>query len=359
METMRTPGFFKSPKSLFWIAAAVLLIVAAFFAFRTSLLPKKEGNTLFSYLSAQSVEAVTLNMDLQVVYGKDSADFPAVLSWAGEDGVETSIPVELCLRGNNRRELCSFPPLKLTSFENKELGLRKEHFKLVTHCNEDSGETLLLREYLAYRLYSELTEASFQARLVRVTYEDHEGDSKTVHSWAILLEPKEHLLERLDACDAVVDGAVSEISGPEYNLFVVFQFMIGNTDWNLDKEHNVKLLSYKKGGLPFPVPYDFDRSGLVNAPYATPSHMLPIGSVRERHFQWRGHDRSQLKPVFDLLRQRRDDLLGICWDFDALPIEERQNIVLYLEEFFNGMDQLLGEGRRMANSVANEEGGVS
>lgn len=343
---MRTPSPDKRSKYVFWAAAPVVLIVAAFFALRPSFMHKEKGVSLFSYLSVQSVDAVTLSMDLQTVYEKDSADFPAVMSWVEKNGKELSIPVELCLRGNNRREICSFPPLKLTSFENRELGLRKEHFKLVTHCNdkEGEGETLLLREYLAYRLYSELTDASFQARLVQVTYEDREGDSETVHSWAILLEPKEHLMERLEARDAVVDGSVKEISGQEYNIFVVFQFMIGNTDWNLDKEHNVKLLTYKKGGLPFPVPYDFDRSGLVNAPYATPSHMLPIESVRDRFFQWRGHDRSQLKPVFELFKQHRDALLGICWDFEALSIEDRQIIVLYLEEFFNGFDQLLGDG---------------
>ena len=347
MKTMRAPI---SPKKTLWVTGFVILALAAFFLLRPVFQPKVECISLFSYLSGQSVEAVTLNLDLQAVYGKDSADFPAVLSWVEKDGKNISLPVEISVRGKNRRDVCTFPPLKLSVAETKELGISKGGSKLVTHCTEGNGETLLMREYLAYRLYAGLTDASFRTRLIKVTYQDRDGDKDPVDSWAILLESKDDLMKRLDAEEADVEGPVKEISAEDYNRFAVFQFMIGNTDWNLNNQHNVKLLVPRKGGLPFPVPYDFDRSGLVNAPYADPAQMLPIQTVRERFFQWRGKDRKQLEPVLELFKQRKEDLMGICWDFDALSVQDRQDITQFLEEFFLKMDMLLTEGRTMAHS---------
>ena len=169
MKTMRAPI---SPKKTLWVTGFVILALAAFFLLRPVFQPKVECISLFSYLSGQSVEAVTLNLDLQAVYGKDSADFPAVLSWVEKDGKNISLPVEISVRGKNRRDVCTFPPLKLSVAETKELGISKGGSKLVTHCTEGNGETLLMREYLAYRLYAGLTDASFRTRLIKVTYQD-------------------------------------------------------------------------------------------------------------------------------------------------------------------------------------------
>ncbi|MBK6903226.1 MAG: hypothetical protein IPH04_10560 [Saprospirales bacterium] len=347
---MRTPIISKKSRIFLLTTGLTILAVCSFFVLRSNGPEPKKGISLFNYFSVHSVEAITLRLDLDAVYDKDSADFPGILNWVEKDGRQINMPVEISVRGKNRREVCTFPPLKLSTFENKELGAKKGHFKLVTHCTEDKGETLLLREYLTYLLYAELTDASFRTRLIHVTYEDRDGGEETVQSIAILLEPKKDLLKRLKAEDAVVDGPVKAISGEDYNRFAVFQFMIGNTDWNLDNQHNVRLLTPKEGGLPYPVPYDFDRSGLVNAPYASPHSMLPIETVRDRFFQWRGKDRKQLEPVLELFKQRKDRLMQLCQEFYMLPMEDRQDIISFLEEFYGNIDMLLTEGKRMAHS---------
>ena len=77
--------------------------------------------------------------------------------------------------------------------------------------------------------------------------------------------------------------------------------MIGNTDWNLDKSHNIELIRPASGGAPIPVPYDFDWSGLIAPPYARPNQMLGIGSVKQRLF--RGFCRRSIARFLQTLSQ--------------------------------------------------------
>jgi hypothetical protein len=69
--------------------------------------------------------------------------------------------------------------------------------------------------------------------------------------------------------------------------FALFQFMISNTDWSKASQHNSKLISLHSKYIP--IPYDFDMSGLVDAPYAVVSvvgdEALPVESVRERYYR--------------------------------------------------------------------------
>ncbi len=334
----------KPPKSsiyLKFLAGIAGLAVVVFLGMKLFAPAKDKGISLFQHLSENEVKAIDLLVDMESVWAKDSVWFPAVLTWQDASGKKAEVQVELEARGKNRREVCEFPPLKMRVVPGEGHPFRKCSYKVVTHCLEGSGESLLLREYLVYQLYSALTENSFRSNLLTVTYFDKSGATPPVKSRIILLEGKKEILARLDATDLEVEEPVREISATDYHLFAVFQFMIGNTDWNLDKEHNVRLITRGKAALPIPVPYDFDRSGLVNAPYAEPHPMLPIDNVRERYFQWRGKDRKQLEPVLALFRERHDQLMDLVWKMEELPLAEREDIVRYLEEFFENMDLLL------------------
>lgn len=340
----------KSPKSSIYVKffsgiAGIVLIALLGVKLLAPAKDKDPGLSLFQYLLENEVNAIDLVVDMQSVLAKDSVWFPAVLSWVDATGKKTEVPVELEARGKNRREVCEFPPLKMRVVAGDSHPFRKASYKVVTHCLENHGESLLLREYLVYQLYSALTENSFRTDLLSVTYTDKSGAAPPVSSRVILIEGKKEMLARLDATDLEAEEPVREISATDYHLFAVFQFMIGNTDWNLDKEHNVRLITRGESALPIPVPYDFDRSGLVNAPYAEPHPMLPIDNVRERYFQWRGKDRKQLEPVLALFRERHDTLMNLVWEMEDLPLAERQDIIRYLEEFFENMDLLLTEGR--------------
>ena len=65
--------------------------------------------------------------------------------------------------------------------------------------------------------------------------------------------------------------------------YALFQHMIGNHDWSMragpvGKEccHNAELIGPPRPATLIPIPYDFDFSGLVDAPYATPPEGIPI-----------------------------------------------------------------------------------
>jgi hypothetical protein len=70
--------------------------------------------------------------------------------------------------------------------------------------------------------------------------------------------------------------------------------MIGNTDWSNTTQHNSKMLDIGQRKF-VPVPYDFDYSGFVNAPYAIPYDYLPIKKVTDRLYRGicRSHELTQ------------------------------------------------------------------
>jgi hypothetical protein len=317
------------------LAGAALL---AFFVFRPES-PKEKKPPLFQYFTEHAIDSITLQMDLASIYAKDTGVIAAELSWVEASGERVVIGAEVTTRGVSRLEQCDFPPIRIKVKPDKSAKIGKRAYKLVTHCLEDSDGRLTLREFLAYQLYGTLTDACFRARLLRITYIDT-GGAAPLSNWAILIESKKEALKRLDAVDYETEGPIKEISASHYNTFCAFQYMIGNTDFNMDNRHNVRMMAPKKGGLPWPVPYDFDRSGLVNAPYAVPYPTLPIKTVRERYFQWRGKDRRMLEPTFAEFREHREEMIRLCREFEHLPMEDREDMIAYLEEFFARMELL-------------------
>ena len=203
-----------------------------------------------------------------------------------------SLSVKLSVRGNTRANprLCYFPPLKV-NFKKKEVKgtifAGQNKLKLVTHCNDRKiNEEYILREYMVYKLYQMLTPYSFKVRLCRISYIDTNEK----------LDPKEHygfLIEDID--DVAGRNDMERYEGnllnqdafyrEELDKLIMFQFMIGNLDWSVPKQHNFKLIYGDQLSAPVAVPYDFDFSGIVNTTYAKPPPEINVSSVRERDFR--------------------------------------------------------------------------
>ena len=75
---------------------------------------------------------------------------------------------------------------------------------------------------------------------------------------------------------------------------MMLEYMIGSTDFSIYALHNVVLVQTQDRTL-YPVPYDFDMTGLVSPPYAIPDKRLPIGSVKDRLY--RGPCRTLERPA--------------------------------------------------------------
>jgi hypothetical protein len=348
-------AFPRKRKPVFGGYPYVLFLVAILFSACTqtpsSINP--EGQSLFDVLSEEQIETITLELDVEKVRSKEEGYQEAVLSWETPSGQLHAVPVKTKVRGKTRRNICDFPPLKVKVDSVRHIGTTTVDvgkFKLVTHCLDAAeGDQYLQKEYLAYQMYGQLTEMAYRVHLVKIRYVDRAEQYLPEIRYAFLLESKEDLLNRLDAEEVDDQLAVTQVNAWQYNLFAVYQCMIGNTDWNLSKRHNIKLLRSKKDGLLFPVPYDFDYSGLVNANYAKPHPQLPIQHVTERLFQWRGKDPQQLEPVLTYIQNHHDDMMQQVEQLPHLSKAERFIPKFYLENFLNHLDILLEDDVRLVD----------
>lgn len=259
------------------------------------------------------------------------------------DGTEEAFPLEIRTRGNFRlrRRTCPFPPLRLdvprsrmdgTSFEGQD------KLKLVTHCRDRAEyQEKLLREYVVYRIYSLLTPMSFHVRLARVTYVDTSGDDDPMERWALLLESEEALAERIggrlleEPEDAIHPSRVLDHHAARVNLF---QYMVGNTDFSLYGPHNVANIETDYA-LVVPVPYDFDWTGLVDAPYAEPDPSLGLRSVRQRLFRGLCRPSTNYPALYGDFLERRADITAMIQGVTALSEDARDGVLDYLEGFWD------------------------
>lgn len=291
--------------------------------------------SLFAQLNQQDIVELTLETDWQQLVEQKQADLTLPVTMAYQN---QQIAAEISVRGHARRNICAFPPLKL-KFSEENLASHGFHpdyksLKLVTHCI-NGNDDLVLKEYLIYKMLNTLTENSFRVQLAKVTYKSAEGATE---AFAFLIENNEEMAERLggELLEQELDNLAS-IQAHQYNIMTVFQYMIGNTDWCMSRQHNIKLVNLGEVASLVPVPYDFDYAGIVNAHYALPPANLPIKSVRDRFFQWRGKDSSGLQPTLELFRNKRDTLYDLVIRFEPLSMESRLDMLNYLDSFYENM----------------------
>ena len=97
-----------------------------------------------------------------------------------------------------------------------------------------------------------------------------------------------------------------------------------------------------------PVPYDFDYSGLVNAPYAVP----PDGKsdVLKRHYMGYCRHNAEVIAFAASLRAQRPALLAALGE---VPLDEstRRRAAAYLDGFFNDIADDAGRPPRSSRPV--------
>jgi hypothetical protein len=117
-------------------------------------------------------------------------------------------------------------------------------------------------------------------------------------------------------------------------VMAIFQYMIGNTDWSVWVQHNTILLKEASSTIPIVVPYDFDWSGLVNAPYAVPAEVLEIETVRTRLYRGFCKTDAELQLGLNEFRQRKEEIYQICNSVPGLSEKELKKVLKYIDDFF-------------------------
>jgi len=224
---------------------------------------------LFDQHDLLEVELRVDILALQADRGKEVDYHLAELRYvAGTDTI--SVPTKVRARGHFRRQpqICAFPPLKLkTGKEARQGTLFEAHdeLKLVAHCKEDE---LVLREYLLYRIYDILADHCLRGRPARITYLDVRGAVPPETHFAFFLEHQDVADNRMEAIQ-LEDVRLKPHMIDDDNLVLVslFCYMIGNSDWDVLLEKNLRIFRLPNNPKPILLPYDFDWSGAVGASY--------------------------------------------------------------------------------------------
>jgi hypothetical protein len=266
------------------------------------------------------------------------------------DGI--TYPITLTTRGITRKsaDICEFPPLRVAFTGPAPPGSlfeHQKHLKLVTHCKRDAGfQQKLLLEYSAYKLYNLMTPQSFRARLANIDYLDDAG-RPYISRLGYFLEEFSEVAKRNGMSEAhqpeTISGALLDPAAS--GRFAVFEYMISNYDWSIRAGpkgteccHNSRLLDPGNGSQLQPVPYDFDYSGLVDAPYSTPPEGIPISSVRQRTFRGYCAHVAAARAFAAQIAPRRAEFLGVFATIPGLEPREQTRAVNYIQGFFGDVD---------------------
>jgi hypothetical protein len=301
-----------------------------------------EASPLFA---AEEPLAVTIAADFKAINKDRNPEsrqrYPASLRVGGAAlDVQTAIDVEINARGHLRRmsRTCDYVPLRLTFPKKVAAGTvfaKQEALKLVVQCAGDRVyEQFLLREYLAYRIFNVITPNSFRARLARVSYVDRVSGKPAGTRLGMFLEDESDVAKRME-------GRAIEL--PRLNFddlhmdtlmpMMIFEYMIGNTDYSIWALHNVKIVLRPDKSL-HPVPYDFDVSGLVNPPYAVPARGLMLKTVLDRMYRGPCRRQEQVDPHIANFVAKKDIIRALPAGIPGIDRAARDEARGYIDSFY-------------------------
>ena len=273
----------------------------------------------------------------------ERVEYPFLLSVDGTD-----IPVDIRVRGKSRTIVCGFPPLRLrfpVNGTSQTVFAGQDKLKLVTHCksNRQASENNTLEEYTAYRIFNLIADTGYRVRLLQIHYEDTDGGLRHLDRpyYGFLIESDQELAVRNDGEVSTIGGVpYSRLNDNQTALVYVFQYLIGNTDWSLVSAegedvccHNVHLI--EKSGDLYPIPYDFDFSGLVNASYAKPNSS--VGTKRVTQRVYRGYCKlpiDRVVPALEKITALREPIMALVEQSPVAGNEDIDSQIRYIGRFF-------------------------
>ena len=312
----------------------------------------KQAKPLFSSDDVIKIKLVAPFSDLKRKASRSTEPYDGRLTVVGLS--PESHVITLAARGNSRRrpDVCKFPPLRV-KFPKKpdaaSLFAKQKSLKLVTHCQSSkSQQKYALLEYSVYRLYNVLTPESLKVRMAEIDYVETTTGKVIITRYGFFIE---------DADDAAKRNNMKEIDQPTVSReqlstdaaarYGLFQYMISNLDWSVKKGptgrdccHNTKLIGATKTSVSNikPVPYDFDYSGLVNAPYAAPPEGIKVSSVKTRRYRGYCVHNDAVQRQAAMFLANRPEFERVISTVPALSDKDKSKAASYLASFFKTLD---------------------
>ncbi|UCG87304.1 MAG: hypothetical protein JSW71_01805 [Gemmatimonadota bacterium] len=279
---------------------------------------------------------------------QESEYHPGTLSYVDDSGDSVVLDMRARTRGYFRLKprTCGFPNLHI-NFRRRQVEntvfAGQNRVSIVAHCQDKRPEyeQFTLQEYLIYRTFNLLTDRSVRVRLARATYIDTDGKRDSLTKYMFVLEPFDMLAAR-HGWEVLQVPAVPPSEHDRFSLPLVevFQFLIGNTDWSTFQKstdgsccHNGKLIGTMAGPV-IAVPYDFDWSGVISAPYARPAAQVGVSHVRQRRYWGICRPPEEFAPVFELFNERREAIYDLWRGQEGLEQRRLERTLEYFDEFY-------------------------
>jgi hypothetical protein len=310
--------------------------------------PQADVNDFFKSDEILTLTLITdfKNIFTEVKKQSDTIYHNGIILYTLNDDIIDTVKVKVKPRGTYRKDPkhCAFPPLfvKFSDKQAKDTPFKGlDRLKLVTHCSNTQQvyNQYVLREFLVYKIYNLLTDSSFRVRLLNITYKDAGSDMEPITRHGFFIEDEDLMAAR-------IGGKIIEIKNIHQdrtnynliNLLALFEFMIGNPDWDVSLQHNIKIVQTNPFELPLAVPYDFDYCGIVNTKYAAPAEELNISSVTERVFRGFCRTQEEFEMTFDKFRSSKEQIYNLYRNLQDLDEDSKNWSFKYLDQFFEIMD---------------------
>jgi len=131
--------------------------------------------------------------------------------------------------------------------------------------------------------------------------------------------------------------------------------MIGNTDFSPiagppgdECCHNYVLFGNDVDPI-MAIPYDFDQSGFINAPYALPNEKFRIRSVRQRGYRGRCVNNEYVEESLSRFRDHRDAIYEKILEQEGLDSGVQKQLVRYIDDFYKLIENPRDVERRIIN----------
>lgn len=285
----------------------------------------------------------TLTADIRQLRADTADEAPAreaTVSFRDSTGRTLTMPVKVRTHGRWRLTHCEYPPLSITFPPDHVAGTPFEGLakaRLTSYCKDHPAyEQYVLQELQLYRIYQLLTPYGHVSRALQVTYVDAANGRTKTTRYAFFIDERDAVATRNSSALLKAKGATGSDLEPYHRaLMGVFEYLIGNTDFLVSDLHNVFLLGTAQGET-IPVPYDFDYSGTVNTPYATPNPVLSIKNVRQRLFRGFCADPAEFAKVFTAFNEKKKAIYALYDDQigKLLRLDVANDTKKYFDEFY-------------------------
>ena len=306
---------------------------------------RRAASEALPLFASDEVLPLTIAADFKAVMkDRDPAStqrFPGELRTTRPDGRIDVFHIKLGTRGHFRLmpRNCDFVPLRVEFVKDELKGTVFEGqswLKLGTHCQDSADyEQYVLKEYLTYKVFNLLTRNSFRVRLVKGTYVDSKSGKTVGNRYGLFLEHDNDVARRMEGRIIEIPRVVfADLDQDTLTQMMVFEYMIGNTDFSIFANHNVRLVQTPDRKI-YPVPYDFDISGLVHPPYAIPARGLMINSVLDRLYRGPCRTPELINPILANFVAKKDPVVALWDSLPDMKKEIRREVKDYVEDFYS------------------------